>query len=300
MGGSAAFFPVDKSSGRLDPPSNLISELGQAVPLAVKAVLPQSLQPIPPTPLLKFKFPYQTTGPNSERQEDSHPHQCIEDKKGNLYVPDLGSDKIWIVRREGEFGLAVKGELQLPAGAGPRHAVISPDDHHLYVIAELSHRVFTFIIPEPISATPIQPLDAAGSLIVPPAVPKSLYKKMTAGELVLSPISPRTIYASNRGQCDLILEPQVADTVKGDSVAIVSLNDAGDKVESVKWLETGVNFIRGMCVSADGKYIGVAGQKDGNLEIYEAGGEHGEKLTLVAESKNGASGASAMTDFVFI
>lgn len=47
-----------------------------------------------------------------------------------MYVPDLGSDRIWIVRKaagEGEVQLEICGEMRFPGGAGPRHAALSPD-----------------------------------------------------------------------------------------------------------------------------------------------------------------------------
>jgi hypothetical protein len=44
-----------------------------------------------------------------------------------LYVPDLGSDRVWLVKRDGDSGLKIEGYLQAPAGSGPRHAVLSID-----------------------------------------------------------------------------------------------------------------------------------------------------------------------------
>jgi 6-phosphogluconolactonase (cycloisomerase 2 family) len=42
-------------------------------------------------------------------------------------MPDLGSDRVWVVKREGPSGLKIHGYLQAPEGAGPRHAVLSLD-----------------------------------------------------------------------------------------------------------------------------------------------------------------------------
>jgi 6-phosphogluconolactonase (cycloisomerase 2 family) len=115
VGGSILFFPVE-SDGSLSSTSN--------------------------SPPLKFPFPYEgKKKPNEERQDASHPHQVYEAANGTLYVPDLGSDRIWVVEREGAEGLAIKGYLQAPEGSGPRHCQISDDggstSNTLELIADL-------------------------------------------------------------------------------------------------------------------------------------------------------------------
>jgi 6-phosphogluconolactonase (cycloisomerase 2 family) len=61
---------------------------------------------------------------------------------------------------------------------------------------------------------------------------------------------------------------------------------SGPKLEKVTWVETGCDVARAMNVSRDGKFVAVAGQKGGGVEIYEVEGEHGEKLSLVAKAAN--------------
>lgn len=51
----------------------------------------------------------------------------LEDQRGMLYAPDLGADRVWILRRNGAAELEICGWLQCPPGTGPRHAVLSPD-----------------------------------------------------------------------------------------------------------------------------------------------------------------------------
>lgn len=216
-------------------------------------------------------------------------------------MPDLGSDRIWVIRREGEVALRVIGELRLPEGSGPRHAVISEDDKHLYVLSELTHAVYTFKLPEGTDAaswaSPIHPIDTKGAEIVPPAVPADLRPKMTAGELLRSPAHAKTLYASNRGQVDLGAE---AGGVAGDALVVVTLAEDGASVSNVEITQTSVNFIRGMGVSADGKYVIVVGQKDGAVAVYETQGEKGEKIELVASLAGDKSGLEGPTDVTFV
>jgi 6-phosphogluconolactonase (cycloisomerase 2 family) len=79
-------------------------------------------------------FPYTLFGhgPDKIRQRQCHLHQVLEDKRGLLFVVDLGSDRIWIYRRNG-IGLDQCGWLQCPAGSGPRHAVMTPDGEYLFL-----------------------------------------------------------------------------------------------------------------------------------------------------------------------
>ncbi|MET4157448.1 beta-propeller fold lactonase family protein [Agromyces sp. PvR057] len=72
------------------------------------------------------------TGPDTSRQESSHPHQVVLDEaRARLLVPDLGSDRIRIVGLDGLPG-ALHGADETPdivmhAGAGPRHLVVLGD-----------------------------------------------------------------------------------------------------------------------------------------------------------------------------
>lgn len=80
------------------------------------------------SPPLEFNFPYtKGSAPNTERQDKPHAHHVIEDSKGQIYVCDLGSDRVWVLEKKGKDELAVKGYLQAPEGSGPRHAALSPD-----------------------------------------------------------------------------------------------------------------------------------------------------------------------------
>lgn len=107
IGGSIIFFPITASGA--------LSETSES-------------------PLLTLPFVYESqTAPNVKRQEASHAHHVVEGRNGILYVSDLGNDRIWIVKREGESGLAIKGYLQAPPGTGPRHSLISKDGAYVHV-----------------------------------------------------------------------------------------------------------------------------------------------------------------------
>jgi 6-phosphogluconolactonase (cycloisomerase 2 family) len=62
------------------------------------------------------------TGPNFDRQESSHPHE-VYFYNDELLIPDLGADKTWRLTK-GPSGWEVKGSIDYPPGAGPRHILI--------------------------------------------------------------------------------------------------------------------------------------------------------------------------------
>lgn len=82
-----------------------------------------------------YKHSYTGSGPNTDRQEAPHAHQVVISQKYNcLYVPDLGSDKVWIHNSEKLDNIEF---LDVPAGYGPRHLVIDRDKRHLFILCEL-------------------------------------------------------------------------------------------------------------------------------------------------------------------
>lgn len=168
---------------------------------------------------------------------------------------------------------------------------------HLYVLTELAHEIFIFPTPTASSlgpaSTPIEPLTPEGYEIVPDEIPREARKPMNAGELLVSPLSARTLYASNRGQVDL--NKEIGQDAKGDGIAVLTLAEDGTRVESHTIVRTGCNFIRGMGVTADGKWLACVGQKDGNVEVYECKGERGQELVLRARLEAGEAEGLGVT-----
>lgn len=95
---------------------------------------------------LRREFRYQGTGPNKARQEASHAHQSIIAPDGRqLFVCDLGSDKLWIHRIEnGRIAAAAPTFFQMSAGCGPRHMVFHATLPVAYLLAELTGNVIVF------------------------------------------------------------------------------------------------------------------------------------------------------------
>ncbi|CUA68676.1 hypothetical protein RSOLAG22IIIB_08046 [Rhizoctonia solani] len=193
------------------------------------------------------------SGPNSARQESSHPHQIV--KYGNEYlVMDLGADKIWRLTKTSSGALQNIGYIQQPVGSGPRHAVTRGAT--LYTLHELSSTLTQQTIPPLGSNTPLSHIQTSISII--PANTTNPQAHL-ASQLLLPPVSDafptQYLYAMNRG-----------DT--SDAIAIVSI--ANNTLKIVAHIRTGVDYARGLALSpGNGKYLAVAGQNSGDVAIFE-------------------------------
>lgn len=134
------------------------------------------------------------TGSSShpERQTYPHPHGITFSPNDRFaLVPDLGTDRIAVYRHENGVLVLHEHEGLVPAGAGPRHAVFSPDGCHVYCINELDNTVTHF------------DWNAHdGSLIARQSIslfPEGDKAMGTAAELAFSP-NGRFLFASNRGR----------------------------------------------------------------------------------------------------
>ncbi|MER7171445.1 lactonase family protein [Streptomyces mesophilus] len=77
------------------------------------------------------------SGPDQARQEGPHAHQVLPDPSGRWILSvDLGTDSVRVCAvDEGVF--AVRREVTLRAGSGPRHLAFDPAGGHVYVLNEL-------------------------------------------------------------------------------------------------------------------------------------------------------------------
>ena len=97
---------------------------------------------------------FEGSGPVRDRQESSHIHQLRAiPGKDWILASDLGSDNIWIIRKDGNV-LTPVWSIDCPAGSGPRHMEFSKDGKTLYCIAELSGNVLVYSINDESSLRP--------------------------------------------------------------------------------------------------------------------------------------------------
>lgn len=251
-----------------------------------------------PSPLITYPevYPYYPAKPAKypHRQKRPHVHGLNSTSDGKqVYICDLGSDATWVARRDSE-GIKVIGRLERERGDTPRHCLLSPDgqshcgikvgdvdivEKYLYVISELQSQLLIY------STSTHRLLSRID--VTPPNLPPYGKEQLLVAELYIHPTHRRTLYVSNRGALR-VREPDGSKAhygIKGDSISIVLLNEQGSGVEETKWVETGLDWIRGMRISDDGKWLACAGEYGGGIEIYEISGERGELMNLRARNE---------------
>ncbi|TFK64512.1 hypothetical protein BDN72DRAFT_262380 [Pluteus cervinus] len=150
----------------------------------------------------------------------SNPHMSLE-FNGEIFVPDLGADKIWRLVNDGQPGVfRVQGQIDVDPGTGPRHIAIH--DNILFTVHETTSTLTAQPIPEAPNGTTL-PLIANVS-IIPSDQPAGA--KFAGAELLIS--TPTTdfptplIYVSNR---NIATNASSLDP-RGDSIAIYEFRNS--------------------------------------------------------------------------
>lgn len=194
------------------------------------------------------------SGPNANRQKSSHAHQAIfSPDNRQLWVADLGSDKVWIYDFDAQSGALSAGTPPFVAtapGAGPRHIAFGVNGR-AYLINEMGSTLMVF---EDATTTPrvIQTLST---------LPADFNGKSTGAEVAVSP-DGRFVYASNRGADGA---PSTIATFAVDTVGTLT---------PVKWVETG-REPRHFTLSPDGKWLLAANQQERAISVYAIDNQSG-------------------------
>ncbi|KAJ3554002.1 hypothetical protein NM688_g3325 [Phlebia brevispora] len=205
----------------------------------------------------------------------SHPHMALQ-HGDEVFVPDLGADRIWRLVENGSPGdWRIQGLIVQPTGSGPRHIATrgEPVGNMLYVLHELSSTLTQQIVPLPPNGT--TPLIANMS-ILPPTYPSG--SDFHAAEILLTEASPSFpkpyIYVSNRNTGNV--DP------RGDTIAIFEIEP---KLKLVQQVYTGLDQIRGMQLGGPEKEFliaaGVAGDA-GTIMLKRVDG--GANLQIIAQN----------------
>ena len=187
------------------------------------------------------KLEFQGCGPIEGRQESSHIHQIkVIPQTDWILASDLGADRIRLLRFENGT-LVHKGDINCPAGSGPRHMEFSKDNKTLYCICELSGNVLVYSvntndIPE---FTLIQEIQA---------------DEVNAGgsaDIHLHP-SGQYLYTSHR--------------LDNDGISIFKTQEDGT-LEKIGYARTG-RHPRNFMVTPDGKLLLVACMNDHLVQVF--------------------------------
>jgi len=196
-----------------------------------------------------------TLGPNKERQEGPHAH-WIESSPDNrfVFVADLGLDRILSYRFDATKGMLTPNKpafKPLAAGAGPRHAALSPGGDYFYVLSEINSTVTTF------AYAPDH--DVFGYLGVVPMLPINFEGRNEAAEIAIHP-SGKWLFASNRGK---------------DSIAVFSIAPATGKLQAAGDYLTGGKEPRHFAIDPSGRFVLAENQNSNSIVVFRINPETG-------------------------
>ena len=178
----------------------------------------------------------------ADRQKQPHVHSTTVSPDGKqLFVADLGLDKVFVYNIDNEGGLQLAAEEEqvvTPPGEGPRHLTFNEDGSRLYVLTEMGSNVLVYGKTEK-GYRQIQMISA---------LPEDFCGENTAADIHLSK-DGKTLYASNRGK---------------DCITVYSVEENGE-LKLVDYCDAYGKCPRNFCVTPDDKYVLIANQTTGNI-----------------------------------
>lgn len=181
---------------------------------------------------------------NPERQTSPHPHSAIfAPRNNNLFVPDLGQDKIIQYQLDKATGkMKETGAIKATEGSGPRHLTFHPNKKFAYVINELNASITAYQYDK--TLTPIQTVNT---------LPDDFKDKNWCADIHLSP-DGKFLYGTNRGHNSIVCYQVDAITGK---LTFVERQDVQGK------------WPRNFMIDPTGNYVLVANQETDNITVFK-------------------------------
>src|SRR5262245_1322901 len=191
-------------------------------------------------------------------------HSIITDNTNRfVYVPHLGTDQIFQFVLDPQTGRLTSNTppvVQLKAGTGPRHIIVSPDNRFAYLLNELVATVTTLSLDSKtgtlteVNSTPALPPDTK---LVPGAPrgaggpPRTTDNDIWASDLHLPP-NGKFLYAAERTSSTI-----GAFDVDGAAGKLTYLGSAPTEKQP-----------RGFAIDPKGRYLIVSGEKSDTISVY--------------------------------
>lgn len=192
------------------------------------------------------------------RQHSAHPHSAVFSEDESLvFVPDLGCDTLFVYAIQNEQ-LILACSYSLAQGSGPRHIVLHPYNHCLYLVNELSNTITVLKIENNV----IFEIQSVST------IPDDFDLQTTAADIHISP-DGRFVYVSNRGH---------------DSIVFFSVGENG-RLDFAGYSFSGGKTPRNFAISPDGNYLLVANQDSNQVSLFDRDAQTGivgKKLTELA------------------
>lgn len=185
---------------------------------------------------------------DTERQEAPHPHWAgFSADTRYLYVPDLGTDHIWVYELEESLSnLKLVQKAAAPAGSGPRHMAIHPRLDMAFVSDELLARVSRYALDR--ASGKLRYLDS-----MEPAAEATEETWHSVSDIRIHPTG-RFLYLVNRGF---------------DRVSVFTINDQTGKLTPVEREPVRGTISRNIAFDDSGQWALVAGRDSNTLALFE-------------------------------
>ena len=209
------------------------------------------------------------SGPNTERQDMSHPHAVVFDPSGNfIAAADLGTDQVLIFRLDPESGALERvSEAATAPGAGPRHVAFGPDGTKMYVVNELDATITVFAY-DPETGMIGEELQTIST------VPDPFEGTKSTAEIAVHP-SGRFLYNSNRGQPDTV-------TPEGDAIVAFAVDPASGLLTLIGHTVEDIGVPWSFAIDASGQRLYAANYDDDSITQFAIDQDTGE-LTPTGE-----------------
>lgn len=185
----------------------------------------------------------------SERQGSAHAHQVVFSHDKHVFVPDLGSDKIWRYQFDDQEGTLVPATPQcaipVAAGEGPRHLVLSHGRDRLYVVTELMNDVLVFTLHK---HEDIYELQQTVQLL-----PDNISQKCGAAGIILSP-DEKYLFVSIRGE--------------KNAIGSFRINQDNGLLEPMGLVDTRGKTPRHIGFTPDGRFLLSANQDSNTISVF--------------------------------
>lgn len=193
------------------------------------------------------------TGPHPTRQEQAHAHCAVAEPTGRFIVSaDLGNDTLYVYSVAERRRVA---RLSTAPGAGPRLVAFSEDARQMFLVHELTGEIARYDF-DPDTGVPSHRQTVS---IVPPNV----VGEPSGAHVALHP-SGRFVYASERAS---------------DTIVTLALCSDG----TLEWAATTAargKTPRFFAISPDGRWMIVAHQSSGSLQVFAADATGGALLAV--------------------
>lgn len=209
------------------------------------------------------KIQFEGSGPNQRRQKGPHAHAVVLSPDNRfLFVPDLGADRVRILRFDpsnGSLTPNTPADVAVKPGAGPRHFTFSPNGRFAYLICEMGSLVVAFRYDS--SAGFLTEIQTA------PTLPDGFTGENNSAEIEVDP-SGRFLYASNRGH---------------DSIAVFSIDDKTGKLDRTQIESTQGRTPRNFAIDPTGRHLLAADQDSNRIVVFDRD-SHTGKLTATGKT----------------